>query len=71
MKHQIAEINAQFSERVRLLEMERDEKIRLVQSQCEHEPFIPVDDFDAFFHEAKLIETGAKNICKHCGATLE
>ena len=27
----IAEINAQFSERVRLLEMERDEKIRMVQ----------------------------------------
>ena len=56
---QIAEINAQHRERVRLLEMERDEKIRMVQEQCEHEP---PSDYDREFYG---------NCCKHCGATLE
>ena len=34
---QIAEINAQHRERVRLLESERDAKIRLIRSQCPHD----------------------------------
>ena len=33
---QIAEINAQFRERVRLLEVERDAKIALIRRDCEH-----------------------------------
>ena len=34
---QIAEINAQYAERVKLLERERDAKIAMVRSRCKHE----------------------------------
>lgn len=33
---QIAEINAQFAERVKLLERERDAKVAMVRERCKH-----------------------------------
>lgn len=60
---QIVEINAQFAERVKLLEQERDAKVAIVRERCVHEP---VKWFDAFIGE--FVEHGDE--CKHCGAPM-
>lgn len=59
---QIAEINAQFAERVKLLERERDAKIAMVRGRCAH-AFEWVDDLDS---------VGVTSVykCKHCGAPI-
>ena len=57
----IAEINAQFRERVRLLEVERDAKVRLIRSQCQHERDETLSDYQREFWGDN---------CIHCGADM-
>lgn len=59
---QIAEINAQFAERVKVLERERDAKIEMVQARCEHE----MD----YWHPDGIFAGSPKGDCKHCGAPM-
>ena len=58
---QIAEINAQFRERFRLLQDEREAKIMLIRSQCQHERDETLSDYDREYWG---------NVCKHCGADM-
>ena len=60
-RDQIAEIKAQFLERVRLLESERDEKVRLIRSQCQHERDETLSDYQREYWG---------DVCKHCGADM-
>lgn len=60
---QIAEINAQFSERVKLLERERDAKVEIVQGWCTHE----MD----YWRPDGIFSGKPKYECKHCGAPMQ
>lgn len=64
---QIAEINAQYAERVKLLERERDAKIAMVRGRCDHD-FEEVDD--SFSHEFGT-HVDIYNRCLICGETSE
>lgn len=59
---QIAEINARFAERVKLLERERDIKIAMIQAQCEHEM--------EYWDPNGIFAGSPKGECKHCGADM-
>lgn len=60
---QIAEINAQFAERVKVLERERDAEIAMVRERCKH---VPVKRYNAMAGE--FIIEGDE--CKYCGASM-
>lgn len=59
---QIAEINAQYAERVKLLERERDAKVAMVRERCVHEAEV--------WYSVFLNDPMTTGICKHCGAPM-
>ena len=64
---QIAEINARFAERVKLLERERDAKIRMVQSRCpKHRR-----GWRKYFHPNYGPSRIYTDHCVHCGAPMQ
>lgn len=71
---QIAEINAQYAERVKLLERERDAKVAMVRERCKHEPSnaakgsVVTTTYRGFNKTVTAMYT--PDICKHCGAPM-
>lgn len=63
---QIAEINAQYAERVKLLQAERDAKVAMVRGRCAHEEGERLESMlDGMISSVR--KTGK---CKHCGAPM-
>ena len=57
------ELNRQRAERHRLVDAEYDERVRMVQDQCKHEP--------VKWYSAKTTEFICEgDECKHCGAPM-
>ena len=66
-RDQIAEINAQYAERVKLLERERDAKVAIVRGKCGHEEDDEPSGAFQINGAAIYEKTGT---CKHCGAPM-